>query len=256
MTDERLPTEPQAAHTTPSPPRASLEDEHGRHKSAEDLLHEDDDRIATELPELPPAHHLQRWRSRTPTGPDDPYILRPELVRAQTAQEREEEEAHRRAGFQYNRYRFVRAPKRWYHPFSTWWNMHVSVKVDVKHRRDHLALERTFLGYLRTSLALSMTGVIIAQMFRLQRSPTPSTKFGYFVSGEPLAACFIASAIVVLLIGAIRFWRQQGAMTRGKVWAGGWEVYATMALGVALCIGLFAVTLGVIVQHDIDDGVI
>jgi uncharacterized membrane protein YidH (DUF202 family) len=96
-----------------------------------------------------------------------------------------------------------------------------------------------------------MTGVVIAQLFRLQKSKTPSTKFGYFVSGEPLAACFITSAIVVVLIGAVRFWRQQGSMVRGKIWAGGWEVYATMGLSVALCMGLLAVTIGVIVQHDI-----
>lgn len=254
MTDERLPSEPQPAHTTTSSTRPSIDD--GQHKSAQDLLHEEDDTIATELPELRPAHHsLEQWRRESQDENAD-YTLRPELVRAETIEQREEEETHRRAGFQFNRYRFVRAPKRWWHPFSTWWNTHVSVKVDVKYRRDHLALERTFLGYLRTSLALSMTGVVIAQLFRLQKSPTASTSFGFYVTGEPLAACFIASSIVVVLLGAFRFWRQQGAMTRGKVWAGGWEVYTTMALAIALCLGLFAITIGIIVQHDIDDGVI
>jgi len=250
MTHERLPEEPSLAHTTPSTSRTSIDE--GRHKSAEDLLHEDDDRIATELPELRPVHHSrEQW-----TRESQDYTLRPELVRAETVEERQEEETHRRAGFRFNRYRFVRVPKRWYDPFLTWWNAHVSVKVDVKYRRDHLALERTFLGYLRTSLALSMTGVVIAQLFRLQRSPTANPTFGFYVTGEPLAACFIASSIVVVLLGAFRFWRQQGAMTRGKVWAGGWEVYATMGLSIALCFGLFAITIGVIVQHDVTDGII
>ena len=134
---------------------------------------------------------------------------------------------------------------------QTWWNRHVSVKVDVAYRRDHLALERTFLGYLRTSLALSMLGVIIAQLFRLQKSPNHSDTFGYYVSGIPLAACFISASIVIVLIGAVRFWRQQNAMTRGKVWAGGWEVLVTMGVGIVLALGLFAIVVGVIVEHDI-----
>ena len=98
--------------------------------------------------------------------------------------------------------------------------------------RPHKALERTYLGYLRTSLALSMTGVTIAQLFRLQHSYHPDAEFGFFVTGKPLAACFIGAAIVVVGLGAIRFWRQQSAMSRGKVWAGGWEVKVIMVLAV------------------------
>jgi uncharacterized membrane protein YidH (DUF202 family) len=80
-----------------------------------------------------------------------------------------------------------------------------------------------------------MIGVTIAQLFRLQRSPTASTTFGYYVSGEPLAACFIMASIVVVLLGAVRFWRQQSAMVRGKVWAGGWEVNVIMVLTILVC---------------------
>lgn len=86
------------------------------------------------------------------------------------------------------------------------------------------ALERTFLGFLRTSLALSMVSVIIAQLFRLQHVQDPDKVFGFFVLGIPLACACIGAAIVVLLLGAYRFWRQQNAMLRGKVHAGGWEM--------------------------------
>lgn len=86
------------------------------------------------------------------------------------------------------------------------------------------ALERTFLGYLRTSLALSMLAVIIAQLFRLQHTETPNKIFGFFVLGIPLACVCIGAAIIVLLLGAYRFWRQQNAILRGKVHAGGWEI--------------------------------
>jgi len=88
------------------------------------------------------------------------------------------------------------------------------------------ALERTFLGYLRTSLALSMTGVMIAQLLRLDsllstpENPTPNRAIG----GLALAAAFMAGSIVTVLAGAIRFWRQQVAMAEGKCWAGGPEL--------------------------------
>lgn len=75
-------------------------------------------------------------------------------------------------------------------------------------------------------MALSIVGVVIAQLFRLQHSQNPDLKIGFFVLGIPLAALFIVAAIFVILLGACRFWRQQNAILRGKVHAGGWEVNA------------------------------
>lgn len=92
------------------------------------------------------------------------------------------------------------------------------------------ALERTFLGYLRTSLALSMLGVIIAQLFRLNHSASPDPVLGFFVVGVPLATVCNATAMVVIVLGAYRFWRQQSAMVRGKIYAGGWEILTIGAL--------------------------
>lgn len=48
------------------------------------------------------------------------------------------------------------------------------------------------------------------------------------MTGTPLAACFIIAAIIVLSLGAVRFWRQQSAIVRGKVIAGGWEINVIM----------------------------
>ncbi len=95
------------------------------------------------------------------------------------------------------------------------------------------ALERTFLGYLRTSLALSMISVIIVQLYRLEHAQNPNKVFGYFTLALPLACICIGAAIVVLLLGAYRFWRQQNAILRGKVHAGGWEMNA-IGLTIAL----------------------
>ena len=100
-----------------------------------------------------------------------------------------------------------------------------NVQCQAYHLRT-AALERTFLGYLRTSLALSFLAVFIAQLFRLQHTPAPNPTLGFFLLGIPLASICVVTAILVILLGALRFWRQQNAMLRGKVHAGGWELNA------------------------------
>lgn len=104
------------------------------------------------------------------------------------------------------------------------WRQHVAITVPHDACRDHLALERTFLAYLRTSLGLAVMGVTIDQLFRLKHSATPDEVLGFFVVGEPLAAIFIGGGLLILLFGAWRFWRQQNALARGKIHASGWEV--------------------------------
>lgn len=69
-----------------------------------------------------------------------------------------------------------------------------------------------------------MLGVIISQLFTLQKSTSPDPRIGYFVSGKPLGAICQAAALVTLLLGTFRWWRQQNAITRGKALAGGFEL--------------------------------
>lgn len=71
---------------------------------------------------------------------------------------------------------------------------------------------------------LSMMGVLIAQLYRIQHAPSPNPMFGYYVLGKPIATIFQASALGMVLLGAVRFWRQQSAMARGKVHVRGWEI--------------------------------
>ena len=97
------------------------------------------------------------------------------------------------------------------------------------------ALERTFLGYFRTSLALSFLAVIIAQLFRLQHTEAPDKTLGFYVLGIPLASICIVAAILVLGLGAHRFWRQHNAILRGKVHAGGWEINAIAIVILLVC---------------------
>ena len=77
-----------------------------------------------------------------------------------------------------------------------------------------------------------MAGVLTAQLFHLQRSVSPNPMMGFFVIGIPLSATFVGFGMLVLLVGAYRFWLQQNAMIRGKVYAGGWDINCLMILSI------------------------
>ena len=85
---------------------------------------------------------------------------------------------------------------------------------------------------------MSMVGVTVTQLFRLQHSISPDLDFGFFVLGKPVGVTFIGASIVMSLVGAFRFYRQQNAMLRGKVYAGGWEVVLIMLLSIAVSAGI------------------
>ncbi|KXH55730.1 hypothetical protein CSAL01_07180 [Colletotrichum salicis] len=114
------------------------------------------------------------------------------------------------------------------------WSEQVSVVVEFETCRDHLevlrflkAIERTFLGYLRTSVATAVLGTVVAQLFALQAS---DTGFGYTAVGKPLATLCYSFSICIASLGAFRAWRLQRAMFAGKALAGGFEL-TTLALG-------------------------
>ncbi|KAI7152888.1 hypothetical protein KC349_g8711 [Hortaea werneckii] len=136
-------------------------------------------------------------------------------------------------------------PQQWYAGLKKLWRHQISLSVPHADCRDHLANERTYLGYLRTSLALSMVGVAIAQLYRLKHSPSPNPVYGYYVLGKPVACVFHASALGVILVGAVRFFRQQSAMSIGKVHARGWEVLVIFGWVFLLLLTVLALNIGV-----------
>ncbi|KIY74077.1 hypothetical protein CYLTODRAFT_92578 [Cylindrobasidium torrendii FP15055 ss-10] len=111
--------------------------------------------------------------------------------------------------------------------------------------RDHLALERTYLGYLRTSLAVAAVGVSLVQLFivpaEAQVQPTPFRSFdnekkrknmstSYVLTSpdaastrtaldnfaRPLGATALCLALMLLFIGATRFFSVQNSLVEGK----------------------------------------
>ena len=75
-----------------------------------------------------------------------------------------------------------------------------------------------------------MLGCVVAQLYRLQHREHPSKVFGFYVLSKPLSVIFQAAALLTVLLGGIRFWRQQSAMAIGKVHAGGWEMVTISAM--------------------------
>ena len=79
---------------------------------------------------------------------------------------------------------------------------------------------------MRTSVMLSINGVFIAQLYRLQQTPPApgETALDYYALSTPLSCTFYAAALCTVVLGSVRFWRQQSAMTTGRVHAGGAEL--------------------------------
>ncbi|KAJ7090590.1 hypothetical protein C8R43DRAFT_908379 [Mycena crocata] len=88
--------------------------------------------------------------------------------------------------------------------------------------RDHLAAERTFLAYVRTSLVIASTGVALVQLFTIASNATTDNKLSFIPTtrriqawARPLGATMVVFGIVVLALGTIRYFRIQSALTKG-----------------------------------------
>ncbi|KAF7716310.1 Uncharacterized protein PECH_002824 [Penicillium ucsense] len=140
--------------------------------------------------------------------------------------------------------------------------------------RDHLALERTFLAWLRTSLAFASIGIAVTQLFRLNTTSSsaqsstsgqnalltsdtlpPQLDASQFHAasaaarlhsvGKPLGSTFIGVAIIVLVIGFHRYFESQYWIIRGKFPASRGSVALTAFVAASLIVAALAVVLAV-----------
>ncbi|TRM57509.1 hypothetical protein BD626DRAFT_439539 [Schizophyllum amplum] len=123
--------------------------------------------------------------------------------------------------------------------------------------RDHLANERTFLAYTRTSLVIASTGVALVQLFTISANTNAANDSSSSTSSSftptsprlaqyarPLGAATIAFGIFVLGVGLTRHLTIQRALLRGQFPAARLLV-AGIALGLAV---LVVVVFGVVVS--------
>ncbi|GBE85211.1 hypothetical protein BKA93DRAFT_737765 [Sparassis latifolia] len=97
--------------------------------------------------------------------------------------------------------------------------------------RDHLASERTFLAYVRTSVAISSTGVALVQLFTIAEASNQKLE----KYSRPLGATFIMIGLFTLALGGARYFEVQGALIRG--------VYPAIRISVVLV----SVALGAVI---------
>ncbi|KAL2211373.1 hypothetical protein CC79DRAFT_1363683 [Sarocladium strictum] len=124
---------------------------------------------------------------------------------------------------------------------TKFWTTKVRCTVDFAACRDHLAVERTFLGYLRTSTVLAMLGTLVAQLFTINaQDHGPNSS----LLGKPLATIFFTLAIVTVGLGAIRNYRHQSFLIEGKALAGGVEIHILSLLSLLVLVVCLGITLG------------
>jgi uncharacterized membrane protein YidH (DUF202 family) len=138
-----------------------------------------------------------------------------------------------------------------------WWRKMVekygSVELENKGAvaRDHLALERTFLAWLRTSLSFASIGIAITQLFRLNTTiassnpaiSSPQARLRHV--GKPLGATFIAISILILFIGFHRFFESQHYVIRGKFPASRGSILIVATVAGGLIVTSLAVVLAI-----------
>ncbi|KAI9792674.1 MAG: hypothetical protein M1816_001773 [Peltula sp. TS41687] len=136
-----------------------------------------------------------------------------------------------------------------------WWKgflgRYGSVELDNKGSvaRDHLALERTFLAWLRTSLAFASIGIAIIQLFRLNTSFTGreyDSEEGAIrlrQLGKPIGVTFLGISIVVLFVGFHRYFESQHWIIRGKFPASRLSIFVVTVIAGMLIVGSLVVLL-------------
>ncbi|KAI7907913.1 uncharacterized protein BX663DRAFT_492388 [Cokeromyces recurvatus] len=85
--------------------------------------------------------------------------------------------------------------------------------------RDHLANERTYLAWLRTSLSIISVGIGITQLFRLEKKTTQTRHYHQqdkaSIYGQMIGFLFIIISILFLVFAFIRYFHTQLALTKG-----------------------------------------
>ncbi|KAK3695389.1 hypothetical protein B0T22DRAFT_104217 [Podospora appendiculata] len=112
--------------------------------------------------------------------------------------------------------------------------------------RDHLALERTFLAWLRTSLAFASIGIAITQLFRLNTSLADDSQADTLRHlGKPLGATFLGISMLILFLGYKRYLQAQHWVIRGKFPASRGTIMIVAFIAFAVTVASLVVVLAV-----------
>ncbi|KAL5533514.1 hypothetical protein ACEPAF_5290 [Sanghuangporus sanghuang] len=104
--------------------------------------------------------------------------------------------------------------------------------------RDHLAAERTFLAYVRTSLGCAAAGVALVQLIAM--TPT-DVSMPLETFGKIIGAVTEVLGVGIMLIAVFRYFSMQRALIDGKFPPAGvvvWAIAIAMAVITCLTFGL------------------
>jgi uncharacterized membrane protein YidH (DUF202 family) len=111
-----------------------------------------------------------------------------------------------------------------------------------------LVPERTFLAWLRTSLAFASIGIAVTQLFRLNTSLADDGEDDPAFTtirrlGKPLGATFLGISILVLLLGYQRYFTSQRWIMKGKFPASRGTIILVSLIALALMVVSLIVVL-------------
>ncbi|KAI0373812.1 hypothetical protein BV20DRAFT_962402 [Pilatotrama ljubarskyi] len=92
------------------------------------------------------------------------------------------------------------------------WKLWLTLENSGSVARDHLASERTFLAYARTSLTIAYQRVALVQLFTLSAATTNKDMERF---ARPLGAVMIILGLLTLGVGVFRYFLVQDALIRG-----------------------------------------
>lgn len=103
--------------------------------------------------------------------------------------------------------------------------------------RDHMANERTFLAWMRTSLSFITIGIGVTQLFRLQDKADSGGHNAQALKrfGKPLGSLFVILGIITLIFGTVRFFKVQRMLTK--------NYYPATRLALVLLISTVLITI-------------
>ncbi|KAM0241082.1 hypothetical protein ACHAPO_001884 [Fusarium lateritium] len=143
---------------------------------------------------------------------------------------------------------------------QSWWKAQAekfhSIELENKGSvaRDHLAIERTFLAWLRTSLSFASIGIAVTQLFRLNTS-LESGNDGDKISdrnaatlrhmGKPLGTTFLGISILVLFLGYKRYFQSQHYVIKGKFPASRGTIMIVAFVALAIMIASLVVVIAI-----------
>ncbi|KAI8090620.1 hypothetical protein BDF21DRAFT_411682 [Thamnidium elegans] len=191
----------------------------------------DSESISTLKDTIPPSicnHSIQE-----PVNVEPPF-----LVRTKT---REEKDTMRQQ-FKNQELQKDKRPYGWLQRFYTRFSTSFMLENKAATARDHLANERTFLAWLRTSLSLITVGVAITQLYHLT-PPGEQNQVTHAKAGKSLGATFVVFSILFLYFANARYFHAQIALTKGQFPASRGAVIFGSTCILAVLIAMFIVIL-------------